>query len=238
MLWIVSHPNNPSPTTTVPNELNRFKSFLIWPLALLLRALVESLRIQVPAQILQTLREEEGSVVFALWHNRSLISYRLHRIGRGKKKQLWGMVSASKDGAWLAAFYRKIGIHTVRGSTSRRGMIAAKALAKKAREGQDLGITVDGPRGPVYRAQAGAAWLMLASGAKLFLVVPVFENCWRVKSWDKYSIPKPFSRVLIKGEFWQPDPSDPRSQDREWVRQQIEDRLRALTAGTDPELGL
>lgn len=231
----MSEPIIAANTPQKPRELNGWQTWVLSPLAWMVRGLVASLKFDFDDELVAKLNAEQGAVVFALWHNRSFISHRLHRIGRGKSRQLWGMVSASKDGAWLSAFYRKIGVNCIRGSSSRRSMQAAREMARKAREGHDLGITVDGPRGPVYQAQSGAAWLMLASGAKLFLVVPEFTGYWRMKSWDKYYLPKPFSTVKVHGEFWQPTGTDI---DRETLRQEIEKRLRALTVGTDRELNI
>ncbi|MCD8481616.1 MAG: DUF374 domain-containing protein [Verrucomicrobia bacterium] len=139
----MSEPIIAANTPQKPRELNGWQTWVLSPLAWMVRGLVASLKFDFDDELVAKLNAEQGAVVFALWHNRSFISHRLHRIGRGKSRQLWGMVSASKDGAWLSAFYRKIGVNCIRGSSSRRSMQAAREMARKAREGHDLGITVD-----------------------------------------------------------------------------------------------
>ncbi len=138
--------------------------------------------------------------VFALWHNRLaiLIPARRHvarhlNIGRS----MAGLVSASRDGALLAAEMEEFGVHPVRGSTSRRGPQALLELQTCAESGFDLAITPDGPRGPRYRVQSGVVALARLTGRP---IIPASCNSrWRfsLKSWDRFQIPLPGSRWEI-----------------------------------------
>jgi lysophospholipid acyltransferase (LPLAT)-like uncharacterized protein len=85
----------------------------------------------------------------------------------------------------------------VRGSSSRRGAAALLHLTRRLEEQYDVCITPDGPRGPRYRLQPGA--LLLAQHARIPLMPFLIEysSCWRLKSWDGFAIPKPFSRVMV-----------------------------------------
>jgi lysophospholipid acyltransferase (LPLAT)-like uncharacterized protein len=117
-------------------------------------------------------------------------------------------VSASKDGAWLAAFYRMIGIHPVRGSSSNLGREAAKLLIERMREGHDVGITPDGPRGPMYVVEPGVLVVTRRLHAPMVLMGAEFTRCWRLKSWDRLYVPVPFSRIKMRSEVLPPVRAD------------------------------
>jgi len=110
---------------------------------------------------------------------------------------LAGLVSASKDGAFLAAILERFGVLPVRGSSSRRGPQALLELTTWAERGYNLAITPDGPRGPRYVVQEGAMSLAQITGLP---VVPVsYYLGWKIQanSWDRFQIPLPFSRCEI-----------------------------------------
>jgi lysophospholipid acyltransferase (LPLAT)-like uncharacterized protein len=95
--------------------------------------------------------------IFCLWHNRLAISMRVHR---RHPRKLAALVSASKDGALLAAVLGKFGVGQVRGSSSRRGPQALLELTTRGKMGYDLAVTPDGPKGPRYITQAGVISLV------------------------------------------------------------------------------
>lgn len=142
----------------------------------------------------------ERPVIFATWHNRlalSLIVYRRLVQYRKPDRRLAALVSASRDGALLAAILEAFRVQPVRGSTSRRGALALRELVDFARQGFDVAITPDGPRGPRYQAQQGAVALASLTGIPL---LPVSINArWKyeVSSWDRFQIPFPLSRCEI-----------------------------------------
>ena len=110
------------------------------------------------------------------------------------------MISASGDGAWLAAFFRLCGLHSVRGSSSWRGKAALKALVAKAAQGHDIAITPDGPRGPCYDFKPGALLAARLAKAPVVLLGMRFSRAWRLSSWDGLYLPRPFSRVRVTGQ--------------------------------------
>ena len=133
-------------------------------------------------------------VIFCLWHNRLAISMIVHR---RHPRKLAALVSASKDGALLAAVLGTFGVEQVRGSSSRRGPQALLELASRADRGYDLAVTPDGPKGPRYVVQKGVISLAQVTGLP---IVPVTCNTRRkicVKSWDRFQIPLPFSRCEL-----------------------------------------
>ncbi len=110
-------------------------------------------------------------------------------------------VSRSRDGDFTAALFARLGVEPTRGSSSRGGALAARGMVAAARAGRDLGITLDGPRGPARVVQPGATWLARASGCALLPVGFACSRYRRLGSWDRMVIPLPFARgVFVYGE--------------------------------------
>jgi lysophospholipid acyltransferase (LPLAT)-like uncharacterized protein len=170
------------------------------PLGWLVRIWGATLRFEVTPETLQNLRKIDEPVAFVLWHNRLfLVSEIFRRYRQGRP--VYGLVSASKDGAWLDAFFSLVGIRSVRGSSSRLGREAVTALVTVMKEGNDIGITPDGPRGPLYDFKAGGLIVARRAHAPLLLLGGEFASAWQFKSWDRFYLPKPFSRVRVWCEY-------------------------------------
>lgn len=113
------------------------------------------------------------------------------------------MVSQSRDGDYVAMGLRVAGIKTIRGSSRRRGqdkggLSALSNLIEHVRSGSPAYLAVDGPRGPRSRVHKGIAVLSQRTGAAVLNVVAVPTRRWIFKrSWDRFQIPKPFSRIDI-----------------------------------------
>ena len=159
-----------------------------------------SLRFETLPEDLRNYTKRDEPVAIILWHNRLFLSAEIVRRYR-QCRPAYALVSASRDGAWLTAFFSLVGMCTVRGSSSRLGREAASALVEVQREGHDIGITPDGPRGPCYDFKAGAVIVPRRSGAPLLLVGGEFTSAWRLKSWDRFYLPVPFSRVRMRCEL-------------------------------------
>jgi hypothetical protein len=139
-----------------------------------------------------------GPCIFAFWHNRLFAMPRAFRLFYGDRKGPVALTSASGEGTVLARIIARFGIGAVRGSSSRGGMEAARDLTAKIRDGFDVVITPDGPRGPRYILGAGAVYLAQKTGAP---VLPVHVRCARaitLRTWDRFMVPLPFSRVDIR----------------------------------------
>lgn len=135
-------------------------------------------------------------VIYALWHNR-IFAMPYTRPKLSKDREMVVLTSASKDGAILENAVRVFKIGSVRGSSSRRGAAALVALRKKLVSGANICITPDGPRGPVYKLSPGIVKLAQACDAPIIPLRVEFSRCWRLKSWDRFCIPKPFSKVTV-----------------------------------------
>ncbi|MFT6034380.1 MAG: lysophospholipid acyltransferase (LPLAT)-like uncharacterized protein [Arenicella sp.] len=133
-----------------------------------------------------------SSVVFGMWHNCSTFSP-----WAMKGKNLTCMVSASRDGEYIARLAALFGNRTIRGSSSKNSSSATRAVLKLLRAGESIALTPDGPRGPKYSVQPGVVWL--AAAAKVPIVPFHIEASrqWRLNSWDNHRFPKPFSTIHI-----------------------------------------
>ena len=201
----------------------------MWPLAYLVRLWGRTLRFDTTPEDVRNYSKRDVPVAFVLWHNRLFLAseiYRRYRVGR----PLYALISASKDGAWLTAFFAMVGgMEAVRGSSSRLGREAASALVDVQRAGHDIGITPDGPRGPCYDFKSGAIIVPRRTGAPLLLVGGEFESAWQLRSWDRFYLPKPFSRVRMRCELIENE----QLADRDAAAAKIRARLLALNPDHD-----
>ena len=144
------------------------------------------------------------ALVIMLWHNRLFLAGEWHRRFR-KKKNCYGLISGSRDGSWLETFYGWAGIRAIRGSQNRRSYQAMRALIKAVREGSDVGITPDGSRGPKYQAKEGVVALARITKAPILLLSFEYSHCLRLKSWDNFVVPYPFSKVIVQTRLLEND---------------------------------
>lgn len=154
----------------------------------------------------------------ALWHNRLLLlPYVLQRFLPNRKGA--GLISASRDGDLLAVLVRRFGFEVVRGSSSRKGASAMLQLADVMATGRDAVMTPDGPRGPAYELGAGIVFLAQKSGAAVVPLHMEYSGCWRLKSWDRFILPRPFSTVRVI--FGAPHPVQPTASDAEFEAERL-----------------
>ncbi len=138
------------------------------------------------------LRDSGEPFVFALWHGRMLVPIWSHR-GQGVAT----MASKSKDGEVIARWLAGHGYVPVRGSTNKGGARGIVQLARLADEGHASALTVDGPKGPPRVVQEGIVTLARRTRA---WILPVSAGATRprfLKSWDRYLVPKAFSRNFV-----------------------------------------
>jgi len=141
-------------------------------------------------------RPPSEAAIGAVWHNRLLIlplilrRFVSHRRGAA-------LISASRDGAWIAELVNKVGFDAVRGSSSRQGVTAVLQMSEILASGRDVVISPDGPRGPAYQLGPGVIFLAQKSGAPVIPVNLEYSSYWRLKSWDRFFLPRPFARVRV-----------------------------------------
>ena len=132
----------------------------------------------------------------ALWHNRLLIFPLVLRWFLPNRHGA-ALISASRDGDLLADAIHRFGYDVVRGSSSRLGASAILQLTEALAAGRDVVITPDGPRGPAYELGPGIIFLAQKSGAAVLPMNLEFSHYWRLGSWDRFIVPRPFSKVRV-----------------------------------------
>jgi len=131
-------------------------------------------------------RERRDPVIFACWHGRLLIPSFTHR---------------HRDGEYIARVIERMGFRTIRGSTTRGGVPGLKGMLRLAGQGNDIAFTPDGPRGPRYRVQPGVIYAASRTGLPVVPCAVEANPAWVLRSWDEFTIPKPFGRaVILQGE--------------------------------------
>lgn len=136
--------------------------------------------------------ERGEPVVFVLWHGRLLAGAYAQR-GNG----LVALISQHRDGEYIARVVEGWGYGTVRGSSTRGGTGALRGLVRHVRGGRSVVLTPDGPQGPRERMKPGALLVAQLGGAPVIPVATGASRAWWVENWDRFQIPKPFSRVRI-----------------------------------------
>lgn len=226
-----------SDTPPKPRRVNHtpwYAYAALFPACLLMRLWLMTLRMKGDAAVADTIAKERGPIIVCFWHNRLFISPELRRRYRSFKP-MNGLVSASKDGAWLVAFFNLLGIGAVRGSSSWRGGRALVELEEKLLAGEDIAITPDGPRGPLYDFKLGPASLALRTKSPVLLVGAGFASAKRLKSWDRFALPRPFSTVKLRAELLYPKQFEGRNDYA--LAEMLRDRLLALSDAAEKDAG-
>ena len=170
--------------------------------------------------------------ICACWHYG--LFYVLHYV-RGKRAAV--MVSASKDGEYIARLVERLGHRPVRGSSHRGGFRALREMLEVLKEGASAGIVADGSQGPARRAQPGCILMASRSGLPIFPIAWAAHPAIKFKSWDRTLIPLPFARLILhQGPPLHVPPDLDATGIEEW-RQRLEDELNRLYDAAWAELG-
>ncbi len=133
-----------------------------------------------------------GLPIYVFWHDRIFLTTYWWR-----NRKIVVMTSRSFDGEYIARFIQRFGYGAVRGSSTRGGVGAIIEMARLMRAGCTTAFTIDGPKGPRYVAKMGAVLLAKKSGHPIMPVTMALQKYWTVSSWDKFQIPKPFTKARV-----------------------------------------
>lgn len=135
----------------------------------------------------------EGRYIISLWHASLLPLAYLHR-----DEHATVLVSRHGDGELIVRILRRLNFRVARGSTTRGGAAALRQLVRVASQGTgDLAITPDGPKGPARKAQPGIAYLSALTRLPILPLALVAHRAWQLNSWDRFQIPRPFTRIAV-----------------------------------------
>jgi lysophospholipid acyltransferase (LPLAT)-like uncharacterized protein len=202
-----------------------------WFIALAMLTLRATCRVRIHNDPRPMLRSHGEAYVYSVLHAHQIAAATCRERGTA------AMVSQSKDGDFVALGLKLVGIKTVRGSSCRMGedkggLSALTTLVEHVRTGHPAYLAVDGPRGPRNRVHKGIALLSQRTGAAVLNVVAVPSRRWIfTRSWDRFQIPKPFSRIdiFVAATIW------PQQDERvEEYRRRIEQSLCQLETLRDP----
>jgi lysophospholipid acyltransferase (LPLAT)-like uncharacterized protein len=199
--------------------------------AALIRLLGRTWRIHtLDEHFLEAARKISPVVIHAFWHGRMLaLSYRY------RDSSVHLLASEHRDGELMGQTIRFLGYGHVRGSSTRGGARAILQLVDKLRAGYDLGITVDGPKGPPYVFKPGSLQISKLSGCAIIPITASSKRHWSGSSWDAFEVPMPFTKVLIRyGEPVSVSP-DASPEELEEKRLEVERILRSVTEENDEE---
>ncbi len=146
----------------------------------------------VGGEKVDTFTRNKTPIIIAFWHGRQVMMPLAYR---GRSASI--LISQHRDGEIIATIMKNFGFRAIRGSSSRGGIPALRKLVGAGRQGQDLVITPDGPRGPARQIQMGVMSLAKLTG---FPIVPLTFACSKKKvfsSWDSFQIPLPWSKGLF-----------------------------------------
>ena len=169
-----------------------------------------------------------GSRIFCFWHQCVLPCAHYFRPSGAVI-----LISRSFDGELITRILRLFGFDAVRGSSSRGGRQGLLGLADVLESGKPAIFTADGPRGPIYQTKMGPIKLAQMTGAAIgaFHLEP--ERVWTMRSWDRFLVPLPFTRIVVSWGPWTRVPTDLSADQFEPLREELNAaiefaRLRAL----------
>ncbi|HLP75885.1 MAG TPA: lysophospholipid acyltransferase family protein [Candidatus Paceibacterota bacterium] len=215
----------------VPHQPTRIQRLGAWIVFLALRSVMMTLRYRWNDPLGVVQNPSAKPVIFTIWHNRLALCLEAYRVYNRRRGGLGmaAMVSASKDGGFLAGILECFKVQPVRGSSSRRGPQALLELTSWGERGYDLAITPDGPRGPCYVVQEGVMSLAQLTGLP---IIPFSYNLgWkiRLKSWDRFQIPLPFSKCEMNVGTPIHVPREATDAERAELRLRLENALKELS---------
>jgi lysophospholipid acyltransferase (LPLAT)-like uncharacterized protein len=146
----------------------------------------------VNAQAIDDLRTAKQNFIFSLWHGQLLPLLWHHR-----DEGVVLLISEHRDGELVARAAQSLGYALVRGSTTRGADRALISIIRELQAGREVAITPDGPKGPAGKYAPGALIAAQRSGSVILPIVAVADRAWRLNSWDRFMIPKPFARITV-----------------------------------------
>jgi lysophospholipid acyltransferase (LPLAT)-like uncharacterized protein len=215
----------------VPHAPRWYQRAAAWLIFLLVRAWALSLRYRWDDWRRLGIDLVNEPVICCAWHDRLGLSMEAYRVLFQKypRTGLAAMVSASRDGGLLTAILERFRVQPVRGSSSRRGPQALLELTTWAERGYDLAITPDGPRGPCCVVSPGVISLAQVTGLPILPFSFRARRKIRLKSWDRFQVPLPFSHCDMRLAPLLRVPREASDAEREALRLKLEQTLKDIS---------
>ena len=195
-----SAPASPEIAADGPREekFTRRQRLLIWLIGwagyFLIRILGPTLRYSVSIEAGGPEHWYVAPAIYPFWHRCLIPACYMWR-----KKRIAVLTSTSFDGEYIARILGRMGYTPVRGSSTRGGVRGLLGMQEQLESGRSVAFTIDGPRGPMYEAKPGPVLLARVTQLPVVCFHVALERSWVLsKSWDRFMIPKPFSRALVR----------------------------------------
>jgi lysophospholipid acyltransferase (LPLAT)-like uncharacterized protein len=182
---------------------------------------------------LRRARRDFGQYILAFWHSRFLMMPYVY-----PDKKIVVLISMHRDAGMLGRILVRFGFALARGSSTTGGARGVRQVLRLAREGYDIGIAPDGPRGPRRRVQPGVIDLARLSGLPIVPVAFSARPARRLRSWDRTLVPYPFGRGLFVYGEPLPVPRKANDAERERMRLRLEEEVDRITDLADTRVGL
>ena len=201
-----------------------------WLAGLLGRGVLDALMRTIRVDIVAPEPAVAGPVIYTLWHGRLLPLTYLHR-----NQDIHTLISRSADGEYIARIVEGWGYSAARGSSSRGGPAALRDMVKAARAGRSLAVTPDGPRGPRQKLKPGVLTAAQLAGIPLVPMSGSSTAAWWIEGWDRFLVPKPFSRLYVR--YGQPVhvPRNASEDQLAQIEREVEEALNRLTEQADAD---
>ncbi|MFO7725856.1 MAG: DUF374 domain-containing protein [Oceanipulchritudo sp.] len=186
------------------HDLRGWRRLVFYPPAWSLQLYFRSLRFRLDPGSRELLRAIPPPRILVIWHNRSLVAPEMFRRFFDPTR-IACLISPSRMAAWEVAFFKQFHLRAIRGSTTRRSIQAVREMFQLLREGNDIGISPDGPSGPLYSFQQGAVAIARKAGVPLLFPVPNCRAACRLRTWDRHLVPLPFARIDLPFRAILPD---------------------------------
>ena len=172
----------------------------------------------------------EKSFIACFWHGRMVM---MSSAWKSPPQRMHLLISTHRDGMMIAGVIVRRGYQKIEGSSGKGGVQAFREMARLLRNRQVVAITPDGPRGPRMRVKAGALKAAQLSGVPIVPIAGSAHSCWMLRSWDRFMIPKPWTRgALLAGRPIEV-PRDLSAEAFEQKRLELENELLRLSRKAD-----
>jgi lysophospholipid acyltransferase (LPLAT)-like uncharacterized protein len=204
-----------------------------WLLPPLIRAICSTLRYEYRAEPGSEDEPRGDAAIYCFWHRCVIPAAYLWR-----NKRIRVLTSRSRDGEIIARIIERFGFLAVRGSSSRGAVAGVRALERELAEDKMVAFTIDGPRGPIYVAKPGPVLLAKLTGKRIVCFYIAVDKAWVLNSWDRFVVPKPFSRALVRVSGPMYVPSDANEQQMAEKHAQMQDALDRVRKCAEQDAGL
>ena len=206
------------------------QKILSWLLAMYIRFVyVTNCKTYVYDEAARPYIQGEKNAIFAFWHGRMMMCPTIEP----RNRKMHVLISLHRDGKLISDTIAHFGEATISGSSSRGGMAAVKEMLRSLKNGDNVSVTPDGPRGPVQEAEMGVVTIAKLSEKPVIPVTFSASRCKHMRSWDRFMLALPFGRIVFYVGAPIAVSRDCDNADEEKSRLQIENAMNALVETAD-----